>query len=212
MIYAYDEMYLDDAMKNLGEAADYAASCCNLNINTFFELFIATGIASQFEKGNPRFVSGFSGTELVCEIIDKAGLEMTLPPPQIEYDYSSSYWCGWIIAYYQWRTGKSFKNIISKLSAGEIENTYPALHEASEIKAFDTLNRILEMKATASRLQILRKNCGLSQKSLSEKSGVNLRTLQQYEIRAKDINKAAVETLLALATVIGCSITDLMEI
>lgn len=212
MIYAYDEMYLDDAMKNLGEAADYAASCCNLNINTFFELFIATSIASQFEKGNPRFVSGFSGTELVCEIIDKAGLEMTLPPPQIEYDYSSSYWCGWIIAYYQWRTGKSFKNIISKLSAGEIENTYPALHEASEIKAFDTLNRILEMKATVSRLQILRKNCGLSQRTLSEKSGVNLRTLQQYEIRAKDINKAAVETLLALATVIGCSITDLMEI
>lgn len=212
MIYAYDEMYLDDAMKNLGEAADYAASCCNLNIDTFFELFIATGIASQFEKGNPRFVSGFSGTELVYEIIDKAGLEMTLPPPQIEYDYSSSYWCGWIIAYYQWRTGKSFKNIISKLSAGEIENTYPALHEASEIKAFDTLNRILEMKATASRLQILRKNCGLSQRVLSEKSGVNLRTLQQYEIRAKDINKAAVETLLALATVIGCSIADLMEI
>lgn len=28
-VYAYDEMYLDDAMKNLGEAADYAASCCN---------------------------------------------------------------------------------------------------------------------------------------------------------------------------------------
>ncbi len=212
MIYAYDEIYLDDAMKNLGEAADYAASCCNLNIDTFFELFIATGIASQFEKGNPRFVSGFSGTELVCEIIDKAGLEMTLPPPQIEYDYSSSYWCGWIIAYYQWRTGKSFKNIISKFSAGEIENTYPALHEASEIKAFDTLNRILEMKATASRLQILRKNCGLSQKSLSEKSGVNLRTLQQYEIRAKDINKAAVETLFSISKVLGCSITDLMEI
>ena len=212
MIYAYDEMYLDDAMKNLGEAADYAASCCNLNIDTFFELFIATGIASQFEKGNPRFVSGFSGTELVYEIIDRAGLEITLLPPQIEYDYSSSYWCGWIIAYYQWRTGKSFKNIISKLSAGEIENTYPALHEASEIKAFDTLNRILEMKATASRLQILRKNCGLSQKSLSEKSGVNLRTLQQYEIRAKDINKAAVETLFSISKVLGCSITDLMEI
>ena len=40
MIYAYDEMYLDDAMKNLGEAADYAASCCNLNIDTFFHLQI----------------------------------------------------------------------------------------------------------------------------------------------------------------------------
>ena len=71
---------------------------------------------------------------------------------------------------------------------------------------------MLERKTTASKLQILRKNCGLSQRALSEKSGVNLRTLQQYEIRAKDINKATGETLLALATVIGCSITDLMEI
>ena len=30
MMYAYDEQYLDDAMRNLGEAVDYAANACNM--------------------------------------------------------------------------------------------------------------------------------------------------------------------------------------
>ena len=29
-MYAYDEMYLDDAMDCLGEAVDYAANACSL--------------------------------------------------------------------------------------------------------------------------------------------------------------------------------------
>ena len=43
------------------------------------------------------------------------------------------------------------------------------------------------------------------------KVGVNLRTLQQYEIRAKDINKAAGAALLALAKALGCRVEDLLE-
>ena len=44
-----------------------------------------------------------------------------------------------------------------------------------------------------------------------EKNTVNLRTLQQYEIRAKDINRAAGITLLALAKALGCQVEDLLE-
>ena len=55
----------------------------------------------------------------------------------------------------------------------------------------------------ATKLQELRKNIGYSQRELAEKSGVNLRTLQQYELKAKDINKAAT-TLLALSKTLGC--------
>ena len=54
-------------------------------------------------------------------------------------------------------------------------------------------------------------NSGYTQKELAEKVGVNLRTLQQYEIRAKDINKAAGTTLLALSKVLGCRVEDLLE-
>lgn len=211
MIRAYDEKYLEDAMKNLGEALDYAVNDCGISMDKFFELFIASGIATQFEKGVPKFVSGLSGTELVYEIINKSGAGIQLSLPITEYDYSSAYWCGWIIAYYQWHTGRSFKDIFTNISAVELENLYPTLHEASEEKAVDTINKIIERKGYPTKLQLLRKNCGYSQRELAEKAGVNLRTLQQYELKAKDINKAASGTLLSLAKVLGCHIEDLFE-
>ena len=61
------------------------------------------------------------------------------------------------------------------------------------------------------RLQKRRKDAGLTQKELAGRSGVKLRTIQQYEMRAKNINKAAAETLLQFAQVLYCSIEDLLE-
>lgn len=37
-----------------------------------------------------------------------------------------------------------------------------------------------------------------------EKPGVNLRTLRQYGLKNKDINKRSVQTVLALANVLDC--------
>ena len=199
MMYAYDEQYLDDAMRNLGEAADYAVNACKMSLQKFFDLFITTGYATQFGNGVPKIISGLSGTELVYEIIIKAGIEQKLPEVQTEYDCSPEYWCGWIVAYYQWRTRRTFKDILQYISANEIEKLYPTLHEASEEKFVDVVNSIIERKTTTTKLQELRK------------SGVNLRTLQQYELKAKDINKAATTTLLALSKTLGCNIEDLLE-
>ena len=58
---------------------------------------------------------------------------------------------------------------------------------------------------------MIRESRELTQKELSEKAGVNLRTLQQYEIRAKNINRAAASTLMALSKTLGCRIEDLLE-
>ena len=211
MIHAYDEKYLDDAMQNLGEAVDYAVNSCGITMENFFDLFIATGIASQFAAGVPKYVSGMSGTELVYEVIEKSGLDMYMPETQTEYDCSSAYWCGFIIAYYQWYTDMSYEEIFANIPASEIEKLYPTHHEASEDKFVDTVNKIISRKYTTTNLQRLRKNCGLSQRELAEKAEVNLRTLQQYELGTKNINKAAVGTLSSLAKVLSCRIEDLME-
>ena len=211
MMHAYDEQYLDDAMRNLGEAADYAVNACKINLQKFFDLFVATGFATQFGNGVPKIISGLSGTELVHEIVVKAGIEQGLPEVQTEYDCSPEYWCGWIVAYYQWNTGRTFKDIFQNISAEEIENLYHPLHEASEDKFVDVVNSIIEKKTTTTKLQELRKNIGYSQRELAEKSGVNLRTLQQYELKAKDINKATASNLFALAQALGCKAEDLLE-
>jgi len=174
-------------------------------------LFISSGYANLFGKGVPKVVSGLSGTELVMEVVNKAGTFYSFPKPQVEYDYSPEYWCGWILAYYQWKTGRTFKDIEVNLSVTEILKMYPTLHEASEDKFVDTANAIILRRNNTTRLQRQRKQCGLTQKELSEKSGVKLRTVQQYEMKAKDINKAAVSTVFALSTVLGCRIEDLLE-
>ena len=211
MIRAYDNQYLDDAMKCLGEAFDYAANGCQMDMDHFLDLFIGTGYAEQFAVGVPKIISGLSGTELVMDVIDKANADIQFAEAQIDYDYSPEYWCGWVLAYYQWYTGRGFKEIREHITMQEIAKLYPTLHEASEKKFVDTVNRIIRKKNPPTRLQAQRKISGYTQKDLAEKVGVNLRTLQQYEIRAKDINKAAGATLLALSKVLGCRVEDLLE-
>ena len=93
----------------------------------------------------------------------------------------------------------------------EIYKLYPTLHEAAEEKFVDVANSILERKKLPTKLKTVRKAIGLSQKELSERSGVTLRIIQQYEQRAKDINKATASNLFALARALGCKAEDLLE-
>ena len=60
--------------------------------------------------------------------------------------------------------------------------------------------------------QCLKKAAGLTQKELSQLAGVNLHTLQQYEIGSKDINKASGQTINSLAQVLHCNFYDVMEL
>lgn len=211
MTYVYDKVYLDDAMRTLGEAMDYVVNSCNLNMDAFLDLFISGGFADQFESGVPKYVSGMSGIELVCDVLEKAGIKGRFPEAESSYEYSLEYWCGWILAYYQWNTGKSFKRISNGISMVELEKLYYTLHEAPEEKTVYVLDKIIGRNIPHTQLQILRKTAGYSQKTLAEKSGVNLRNIQQYEQRVKDINKASAGALMALARVLGCRMEDLLE-
>ena len=102
-------------------------------------------------------------------------------------------------------------DIHSRFSMQEILKLYPTLHEADEEKAVDTLNNMIKTSIKPAKLQQQRKRCGYTQKRLAEISGVNLRTLQQYELKAKDIDKASVQTVLALSNALGCGIEDIIE-
>ena len=207
---AYNEIYLYDAMKNLGEAFDYVVNSCNKSADEFVTKFIVSGVADNYEKGNPKYVSGMSGTELVMDVFELTGEEFSFPSAQTEYECSSEYWVGWSLAFYQWKTGKSFREIFKHITMTDLLKLYPTLHEASEEKFVDTLSFMIERHGYISKLQQQRKVCGYSQRELAEKSGVNIRTLQQYEIGSKDIGKAAVQVVLAMANVLGCKVEDLV--
>ena len=56
-----------------------------------------------------------------------------------------------------------------------------------------------------------RRKAGLSQAQLSEKSGINLRTIQNYERKGRNINYARLEVLASLAIALDCRITEVID-
>lgn len=70
----------------------------------------------------------------------------------------------------------------------------------------------MEMKAhLETNLKRIRTDCRYSQRELAERSGVSLRSIQMYEQRKKDINKAQSESLYYLARTLSCKMEDLLE-
>lgn len=58
----------------------------------------------------------------------------------------------------------------------------------------------------------LEKEARLSQSQLAEETGIPVKTIQQYEQRRKDINKAQAEYVIKLSQVLCCKPQELMEI
>ena len=81
-----------------------------------------------------------------------------------------------------------------------------------DIRQFcDKMNELYAAAHPDTNLKTLRVKSGLSQRELSEISGVPLRTIQQYEQRQKNINKAQAEYLILLAQALCCKPADLLE-
>lgn len=211
MTRAYDELYLDGAMENLGEAFDYAAAACKVDLDLFFSLFVTTGFAERFGAGEPKVVVGLSGTELAVEVLYEGGVMSDFPAPHVDYALSAEYWCGWALAYCQWKTERSFSEIRRYISVREMLDLYAPLHEAGEDRFVEAIEERIRAATGPIRLHTQRQLSGLTQRELAVKAGVNLRTLQQYESGAKNLNKAAAETVLALSRVLGCQMEDLLE-
>ncbi len=61
-------------------------------------------------------------------------------------------------------------------------------------------------------LQRIRKERGLTQKQLAEKSGVSLKMIQKYETGAKNINHARALTVFRLAYALNAVEINLLEL
>lgn len=212
---AYAEIYLDDAMNNLGGMFDYAVNDCGYDGEEFLTYFIICGVAAAFERGNPKYVAGLSGPELAAEIIFRTyKTRLDIQPAQI-IDRSAEYWVGWNMAYYQWFTARRFADMQKYgLTMERMLALYPTLHEADITKFVAVADQIIAKNSagSVSNLQRLRKANSMTQSRLAQESGAALRMIQLYEQRQQDINKAQAATLNRIAHVLGCRIEDLLEI
>lgn len=211
MIHAYDKIYLDKARTALGRMLDFAVYDLKYDIEDFFALFITSGIAARFEKGDYSVIVGMSGVELAYKVLELTKGEENRIKPQYSADRSEEYWAGWALAYYQWDTALSFEEIVRAVPMKRIVQMYSPYHEMDIRQFCDKMNERYRTAQPETNLKALRQRSGLSQRELSEQSGVPLRTIQQYEQRQKSINKAQAEYLFMLARSLCCEIEDLLE-
>ena len=211
MIRAYSELYLDDAKDRLSIYFDYMVNDCLFDGDWSAKLFLASGYADKFECGDPAVLSGMSGIELARKVIHSTYAERILPEYRYSDGYSPEYWAGWALAWYQWQSGRRFRDIFEAVSFSEIVRMYPVFHEMDITEFSDTMESRIASASFPSRLKALRESRGLSQSELASASGVNLRSIQLYEQGVNDIDKAQVITLYRLSRIIGCRVEDLMQ-
>ena len=152
-----------------------------------------------------------SGVELAYEVLDASQIVYERRKPCYSADRSEEYWTGWALAYYQWETSLTFREIEKYIPITEVCSLYSPYHEMDIRQFSDKMNELYRKARKGTSLKILRKYAGMSQRELSELSGVPLRTIQQYEQQQKNINKAQVEYLVRLSQTLCCEITDLLE-
>lgn len=211
MIRAYQEIYLSKAQSTLGDAFDYAINDCKIPGVDFIKMFTVSSVSKRLENGEPALLAGKSGTELVIDVVLETTGKLIENLPNERSSRSSEYWIGWAVSYYQWFSGRSYKEIFKALSFDELELMYGTLHEADVSKFAEIADEKMREFFPDTNLKRIRSYYGCSQSELAKLSGVSLRSIQMYEQRNKDINKASSETLYRLSKVLGCNMEDLIE-
>lgn len=142
---AYSELYLSHTMENLAVMMDYGINCLGIEAPLFFCRFITSGVAAQIESGNPKYLVGHSGLELAEIVIEQSGggvlndVEMTYA-----FGRTPEYWAGWILAYYQWKSCRSFAEMQNYgLDISRVIEMYYPLHEADTEKFCDIADEII---------------------------------------------------------------------
>lgn len=233
MTHAYDKICLDRAADTLGRMLDYSVYSFHYDIVTMIDLFIASGLAALFERGDIRIIAGMSGVELAYEVLGKSGIAYERTQPRYTKSLSPEYWCGHALAHIQWETCLPFEQIIESFFAPGFISVYASSRlsflddlpldisdadRSASLKAFgkrfadEAVSKFISAigsksipgKAEDTALKKMRIKNGLSQSGLAKASGVPLRTIQQYEQRQKDLSKARAEYLIALSRAMDC--------
>ncbi len=204
VIQSYSSLYLPYVAENLGVMFEHAVDI-GINPVIFWNTFINSNVAKQIERGNPKYLT-CSALDYLNEIY---GDKRTIPTKE-DISKDKYYWAGWILAQFQHAKGYSFYKINNSLPIEEVLNLYPTLHEADATKFFDVASAYFK-KQEIPNLKKVRQARGLSQSELAKLADVELRSIQMYEQRRNNINKAQAETLYKLSHVLGCNIEDLLE-
>jgi hypothetical protein len=149
MARAYKKTYLNGAMRNLAVMMDCGVRKYGYTIGEFYQKFLSSCVSRQFSQGNPRYLVGMSGAELADLVVQESGGSIS-DKNDGTYTTGPEYWAGWVLAYYQWLSRRSFAFMQRKgLGADTVVSMYHPLHEADLSKVAEVANGILTEGAAA---------------------------------------------------------------
>ncbi len=144
MAYPYDEMYLESVQKNLGFFFQMALHNLKLAPEIVQDAFLTSQIPEQIEMGNPDFLCGKSGYELALIAFPQVITDKIIKQAVSEPFYpEAEYWSGTILAYIQWKSGKTFSEILSRYPLERILSNYHLMHEADITKMAEMIESTL---------------------------------------------------------------------
>ena len=144
MARAYKKTYLNNAMRNLAVMMDCGVRKYGYPIAEFYQKFLSCDVSRQFAAGNPRYLVGMSGAELADSVVEASG-GTVLKENDGTYTVGPEYWAGWVLAYYQWLSCRSFAYMHRKgLGINEVVAMYYPLHEADLSKFADSADAIIK--------------------------------------------------------------------
>ena len=136
-------MYLDEAMRNLAVMLDCGVRKYGYPIEEFYQKFLSCNVSRQFAAGNPRYLVGMSGAELADTVVEATGGKV-LQENDGTYTVGPEYWAGWVLAYYQWLSRRSFAFLRKKgLGADTVVSMYHPLHEADLSKFANAADNVI---------------------------------------------------------------------
>lgn len=148
---SYDKVYLEDTQLELG--VFFYVGCTARHdipdLEDFAQLFAKSKIAKGIEDGVPRYLGGASGIEWYGEFIASLGIEYTYEEMRAQRYYpNDAYWCGSVLAYYQWSRNTSFSSILKPGILTKLFHAYEPLHtmEFIPLEACKFIDRILHVE------------------------------------------------------------------
>ncbi len=208
MICSYDETLLYKAQTMMAHMLDTAVYSYGYDLSDYYDMFLASPYSSRFEKGESSVIAGMSGNELAYAVISEHS-NVPLQDNRFVVARSPEYWIGWNISYYQWISSRTFRHINEIAPIKDLYKMYPVYHEMSIEHFVDRINE-LDNEYRRSAFKRLRTYAGISQKELAQRSGVPIRTIQQYEQGQKQLSHARADVVVKLSRALYCNVEDLI--
>lgn len=208
MIHAYSELYIEGVMIKLGDMLEYACIDCAYDLDAFWQLFLRSRVSIGIENGNPKYIAGMSGVELAQIVMEEVDYNTDFAEPSWNSNRSDIYWCGWVLAYYQWYCAVSFKIISEKLTLRMLRKMYGTLHEADIHKCIDVLDNmaIINVRHTVREWRQIR---NWTQNELAQRAQLDISQIQRLEYGERKLENMTLKAALNIANALGVRIEQI---